>query len=77
MKTTWRIVTLSHDTPIQVVVWWSRMRIGEVQDGRMCVSIDVDTFTYVAFLVVARWMKLDKVKAVIDDCLNSGGWVGK
>ena len=77
MKTTWRIVTLSHDTPIQVVVWWSRMRIGEVQDGRMCVSIDVDTFTDVAFLVVARWMKLDKVKAVIDDCLNSGGWVGK
>jgi hypothetical protein len=58
MKTLYRILTIPHKFGGMFAIEASGFRLGEIKRGRVCVEIDVDTFTDVTFLVVSKWMKV-------------------
>lgn len=59
MKTTWRILTIPHFLGARFAIWMSGYKIGEERNGKVCVSVEADTFTHDTFLVVAKWKKID------------------
>jgi hypothetical protein len=86
MKTTWKIMPhcLAVLGGARMVLWASGYKLGQVENGRVCINIEVEPFTDRTYLVVAKWVKIVppnvqtvKPPYVFDSMGGNCGYCGK